>query len=517
MNRRRSLFLSVSVAVILVAGPATAWACTLPEHAHHVEDTTEFSWALQQGHLVDNVEVIGTVEGSAQSRELNFLYYRNGREVRDVLLEVGPFGLRTYDLADAEDPELIGSLGNDALALPGDTSGNYHQGESTNVDHDRKLVFLSRDPRAYDSPQNAGTSGIYVIDINDPQNPELITFHEVPAGHTSTCVEDCDYMWTGGPLPDEDDPDDWEGRPIYVTDLRDAENPSTYPDPVDLGRNDGVTDYAHDVQVDNEGVAWVSGRGGVRGYNTSGYHWDPVEGHHRIASAHDPVPYAGGGIEVDDSAAFISLMHNAERPVDGPQGRQRSVERDASETRPGAKPPHAGGPPANQGSRYPKPWQLDPERRHVPSADDGADAGSTDYEPGELLYVTNEAFSPNCDTDGLLEVVSLEGSHEGEGWRSTADEPFRLDKVGSWGPAGKEGQGPSTSCSAHYFSMKDGVIAQGFYGQGTRFLDVSDPANIEQIGYWNPTDGNAWAAHFYGDVVYVADSRRGIDILRLEK
>ena len=68
------------------------------------------------------------------------------------------------------------------------------------------------------------------------------------------------------------------GRPIIVTDLRDPSNPVGYPQkPVDLFRQDGVTAYAHDVDVDDAGIAWVAGLGGTRGYYTEGLHWDPVQ------------------------------------------------------------------------------------------------------------------------------------------------------------------------------------------------------------------------------------------------
>ena len=66
--------------------------------------------------------------------------------------------------------------------------------------------------------------------------------------------------------------------------------------PVDLFRRDGVTAYSHDVQVDDAGVAWVSGDGGTRGYWTDGRHYDPVVRRDRNASPLNPVPYAGGGL-----------------------------------------------------------------------------------------------------------------------------------------------------------------------------------------------------------------------------
>ena len=66
--------------------------------------------------------------------------------------------------------------------------------------------------------------------------------------------------------------------------------------PVDLFRRDGVTAYSHDVQVDDDGVAWVSGDGGTRGYWTDDRHYDPIERRYRRATPLDPIPYGGGGL-----------------------------------------------------------------------------------------------------------------------------------------------------------------------------------------------------------------------------
>jgi hypothetical protein len=39
---------------------------------------------------------------------------------------------------------------------------------------------------------------------------------------------------------------------------------------------------------------------------------------------------------------------------------------------------------------------------------------------------------------------------------------------------------PTTvNCSAHWFDVSGSLIAQGWYDQGVRFLDVSDPTAIK--------------------------------------
>ncbi len=186
-----------------------------------------------------------------------------------------------------------GNPGDGSQAPRRGTLDDMWENEDMDVDQNRKLVFLSRDPRAYGGSTGnpASRSGIYVIDVRDPENLRVITFVETPTGHTTTCINDCRWLWTGGPAPNTNQQAlGWAGRPIFVTDMRDPHHPKVYNDPIDLDRNDGRTDYSHDVQVDAAGVAWVSGRGGVRGYWTSGHRYDPVLGVYADRDRLEPGP-----------------------------------------------------------------------------------------------------------------------------------------------------------------------------------------------------------------------------------
>ena len=136
----------------------------------------------------------------------------------------------------------------------------------------------------------------------------------VPAGHTTTCVNKCDFVWTAGPYANKLSNPGFVGRPIYATDVTDPANPKPCPEPIDTGHNDGVTDYVHDVQVDAEGVAWVSGQGGVRGYWTSGDHLNPLSGHVETATGCKPIPYGGAG--TTSTATSSRFMHNSWRDSD---------------------------------------------------------------------------------------------------------------------------------------------------------------------------------------------------------
>ena len=280
----------------------------------------------------------------------------------------------------------------------GDPKSTFWQNEDMDVDQSRKLVLISRDPRSYrgstsrepgETDPNGATNiaGVYVVDARNPARLKLLAFQQLPTGHTTTCINDCRWLWTGGPAAtttQQKAPLNWTGgRPLIVTDLRDPAHPVAHADkPIDLFRQDGVTAYSHDVQVDDMGIAWVSGQGGTRGYWTDGWHRDPLTGRKREATALNPIPYAGGGFPesetADDEGGF---EHNAERPVG----------------------------------------------RNAPAA----------YRSGKYLIATEEDFADadlGCSQQGHFNVASLDGSYNGEAWRSTPARKFRLKVVGSWAP-----------------------------------------------------------------------------------
>ena len=140
------------------------------------------------------------------------------------------------------------------------------------------------------------------------------------------------------------------------------------------------------------------------------------------------------------------------------------------------------------------------------------------YVKGELLLGTEEDFGPGadqCKDRGKFTISSLKGSYNGEGWRSTAAQPFRMQAVGSWAPYQQEGSVAGLdSCSAHYFDVDDALVTYAWYGQGTRFLDISKPENPIQVAYYRPANGNVWASYLHNGYVYTADQGRGVDVLR---
>jgi hypothetical protein len=452
-----------------------------------------------------NVKLLDNLPEVKDATAINFLEYDVKKKSRwgwhkrelDVMLVTGRFGLKSYSLEDPRHPELLDEVTAEELRLPGDppvrpVSGpdgpqsTFWQNEDMDVDRKRKLALLSRDPRAYagstsrepgEADPNGATNiaGVYIIDAKDPKRLKLLSFEQLPTGHTTTCINDCEWLWSGGPAAtttQQGPPRNWTfGRPIIVTDLRNPKDPRGYPmDPVDLFRRDGATAYSHDVQVDDMGIAWVSGDGGTRGYWTEGRHYDPLKGRKRTATALDPIPYAGGGLPASVTGdATGGFEHNAWRPV----------------------------------------GKAAPRR----------------YRDGGYLLATEEDFGPAteaCANRGQFTIASLKGSYNGEAWKSTPANPFRLQVVGKWSPSGKEGSRPvggpydpnANFCSAHYFDVDGPIVTYAWYGEGTRFLDISDPSNPKQFAYWRPDDTIVWASYLHEGYIYTADRNRGVDVLR---
>ena len=129
----------------------------------------------------------------------------------DVLLTNGTYGFKSYDVSDPAHPKLLSTF------MPAEILGKngYWQGEDMDIDVRRKLIIGSVDPRHDDVNQidcpGIGTlsaknrnpkcrSGFYVISYADPSNLKQIgDFTELPAGHTTSCLDGCRYLWTGGP------------------------------------------------------------------------------------------------------------------------------------------------------------------------------------------------------------------------------------------------------------------------------------------------------------------------------
>ena len=88
---------------------------------------------------------------------------------------------------------------------------------------------------------------------------------------------------------------------------------------------------------------------------------------------------------------------------------------------------------------------------------------------------------------------------------------------------------PAAGCSAHYFEIEGPMLGAAWYGQGLRLIDISDARHVRQVGYYRVTgtgtdnpSSNSWDTAFRsdrkrGDLVYLFDMSRGVEILRMKK
>ena len=476
----RRLLLSTMVALLLVPTAASARA------------KSSGGVPLPPGAVKsDNLEYLGSFGGKGLV-EGKFDRVHG----RSVLITTGRFGFRTYDVSDPARPRLLDEF-QPAMILDASANQNpktgYWQDEDMDIDTRRKLIIGALDPRHDNDDQAAcpgvdtlGSknrdpdcrSGFFIISYGNPRDMRQVgDFVDLPAGHTASCINKCDYVWTGGPARRDDlaylgpftAGERGDGRPIFVTDIRNPRNPKVFGNPIDLWRNDGATDYSHDVQVDERGIAWVSGRGGIRGYATKGTHRDPFSNHVREATAWDPILVAGGGVGGANEPETM-FMHNSWRPTDG-SVRAEGVAR------------------------------------------------------GNILIGTEEEFNNDCASDGRLVLSDLTDSWDGEkALNSTPAAPYRMKPLDTWHPAQDTPETVSgdTSCSAHYFELQKSTLAQAWYAQGLRLIDVSNARDVRQVGYYRvstgdtTTDSNSWDVAWRGNLVYLFDMNRGIEILRLK-
>jgi hypothetical protein len=387
-----------------------------------------------------------------------------GARFRDGLMYLTTLGgLSIYDVKDPAAPVRLGHL-----PLP--------HFENEDVDLGGDILLISND-----SAESYGL--LHIIDIKDPRNPTVLHTHEMGTtaveaqfsggpGHTASCILECAFAWVTN------------GGSVRLIDLR---VPTA---PVNLGIwGTPVGGLAvHDVQMDENGLAWVSGFGGVAAYQLPADYADAVT----AASA--------------EGASALTAYHNSLMVVrTNEQGRSTYDQLPAD---PMEWPGDFGG--LGDGSKH-NDFILHNSRRLADS---------------EVVYVTEEDYNrPGCRGAGSFETWKLpmrdEVQEDGTINRVITGEP--MTPIDKWETELLQGAAqPAAMCSAHYFDIKQNVVAQAWYEQGLRLLDVSDPANIRQIGYFIPPNGESWAAYFAptdpsGRIFYLLDASLGVVVAEYDR
>ena len=388
-----------------------------------------------------------------------------------TMYTTAPDGLHIFDITNPELPLPIGFQ-----PLP------HFENEDVDVDQARKLVVITNDP----SFSTAGM--LYVIDVSNPTVPRIrdAEMTRIPGaavrqqlgqpgtgnGHIANCIQGCRYVWTTGTS---------EGITVY-----DLANPD---DVKFLGafqmprpKGGGSPGFTHDVFVDPSGIAWITGEDGTFGYRTDG---DPLHPQIVYRSDENLLNSGNSGPSLDGASAndypLDFLHHNSMRT---------SIKMPQSPKQPNSK------------AKPPKP-------------------GKAKYRMGNVIAVTEEDYArPGCDGQGSLQTWQITDERNSDG-------TIKLKMLDMWTTELNElvnqtGRSPATvMCSAHWFDESNGLLAQGWYDQGVRFMDISHPDDIRQVGYY-ATTGEFWAAHFAPSdptrqTVYALDTLGGIDVLHIDR
>jgi hypothetical protein len=403
-------------------------------------------------------------------------------------------GLLVYDVSDARKPRRVSQI---PLA--------HIENEDVDAGHvaGKDIVIISDDP----SFRLGAYGALYVFDVTDPARPTLLsaTPTRLPAtggirdrtdfasarsnnGHIANCVQRCRWVWTTG-----------SEHGVTVYDFADPAKPKmvgsfAMPAP----KNRDSAGFTHDVFVDRAGIAWITGEDGTFGYDTNGYVPTPVAGQPFTVTApplryrsdenvvnsgqsgdHDLLDDEGVGSTEDEKAAANAgpldfLHHNSMRTGLRVSGRKTKR----------------------------------------------AKAGL-----GNVVAVTEEDYTrPGCKGQGSLQTWQISDELNSDGtqklrlldqWTTELNELRELK-------GRSDEQIPATAnCSAHWFDESNGLLAQGWYDQGIRFMDISNPRDIRQVGYY-VTQGEYWAAYFAPSdpkrqVVYALDTAGGLDVLALDR
>jgi hypothetical protein len=161
---------------------------------------------------------------------------------------------------------------------------------------------------------------------------------------------------------------------------------------------------------------------------------------------------------------------------------------------------------------------------------------------GNVLLVTEEDYlqiSPNVgqcgDYEGSFQTWHVPYLHAGQYAKDNPNGQAgkgtmrSLDRCNTELLDSKTTTPAGAFCSAHYFDYNQpGFVAQGWYQQGTRILDVRDPRNIKQVGYFFTGAMETWAAYWVpvrngrgqvtdrsSNLVDTVDAVRGIDATRV--
>ena len=417
---------------------------------------------------VGNIPVNGSVGANFRGKYM-FVTGTFGSPKTDpgLATQINYGGLWVYDISDATNPELVTHL-----PVP------HYENEDVSIGGDRLLIS---------GDGTFGGSNLVVVDISDPEAPaieQVINMSPGGVGHTATCIQECKYAWVAGSgtisVMRLDADAEFENEGDVPDVQRAAANSDLEAGDLPEHREFGWS--THDVQVDEAGYAWVVGGNGTIAFDTR------------------PGSYG------EDNLLDPKIVART-----GPNALEDGTDADT-----------------NNDFIHHNSWHPDATRFKSRKDNQLKQKG---VKPGETVLITEEDIwsratsvtKGGCETQGSFQTWQMKQL------KTTGQDEATLTQLDSFTTEfnelveGDDVEGmdliPTNGfCSAHYFDEQDGLVAIAWYEQGTRLLDVRDPKNIKQVGYFMAPDSVVWASYWSPtdpSIVYVMDHQRGIDVLRV--
>ena len=376
--------------------------------------------------------------------------------------------IKVFDVSDPLNPRLTGTLPSLQFENEAMNCGERRTAEGT-----KRFVLVGVDlyQTSPDDIQHSNVGGgeLVLVDVTDPTRPHIRSRATGSTStHTVACVADtdCRYAYSAGDgSPGQPDPQD-PAPAFSIFDLTDIDQPFEV-DSVPGGEVEPFPSPAagHKWNFDDAGFASHTGWNGTAIFDVS----DPVN---PVQVAFTGPKYFSDYGESGDSKhtdGFNDFIHH------------NSLRPNAAAFRPDAPPSFANG---------------------------------------NVLLVTEEDYEQtDCSLAGSFQtwhVRRLDGS---------AGAIVPLDKV-ELADLGTFPVPQYAFCSAHWFDYHpSGIIAIGFYGGGTQFVDVRNPRELSSYGhatwgvsevwdaYWVPVyNKNGVATGRKTNLAYSVDLVRGLDV-----
>jgi hypothetical protein len=387
--------------------------------------------------------------------------------------------INVFDTSDPLHPKLTGTLPNLVFENEAMSYGERSVGGELKrfVLVGNVLYNATVDPASGPQRGRIGGGEVIVVDVTDPADPRVRSrtpgSSSTPGAvttstHTLQCATtSCEFAYTAGD----------QGR-FSIIDLRDLDKPvqiATAKSPASAPNAIFTTGSGHYWDFDSAGIGWHTGSGGSAAFDVS----DPLAP--KVLNATDE---RGTATPWNDFIHHNSMRPNATRFQ---RGREASV-------------------------------------------------GN-----GNVLLVTEEDYFNDgdelaCERAGTFQtwkIPDLDGEAYNSANPELAPNEGTIEPLDLLNPVAL-GDGLSTPvggfCSAHWFDYhQSGIIAQGYYQQGLRLIDVRNARDLRQYGYVTGGASEVWDAYWVPrrdrkgrvtgkktNVVYTTDLVRGLDVYEVD-